>query len=573
MSDADPKLLSVPEEAPLLEASPEEKLKKEIDSLRSELEQLRDKEKKKAPDKPERPRSRTLWMIGAALVVVLVAAFFLGWLPYRSREKRIREEAKTEKHALPQVNYVLASMSSKDEELLLPGTTEALVDAPVLARADGFISRRLVDIGDHVKKGQLLAVIAAPEVDQQVVQARAQVSQSEAALKQAGANLQQGRANEALAQVTASRYDVLVRRGAVSRQDNDTQQATYQAQVANLEALNQAVSAATDNVSSARANLQRLLDLQSFERVTAPFDGIVTLRNTEVGALITNGSTLLFRISQVDRLRTYINVPQPNAPSVKVGQKAELISPEFGAKQVIGTVTRTAEALDSATRTLLTEVQVENAKRDLRAGMFVQVNLKNLRTNPPVLVPGDALITGTNGAQLAIIRDARPVPPQQVEQEQKQREQAGETGGEKANRKSKDKDGSKKGGSETKGQANKSNDPAGEGGDQNGGRKPKQVVAGTIHLQPVQVGRDYGAAIEILSGISAGDRVIVNPNDDVNENVRVEGILTKANLDVQNGAPGAKQPNASSEKLQPAPSGERPSKQPSKTNKSRGPGY
>ncbi len=479
-------------------------------------------------------------------MVLLLAAFFLGWLPHHRREKQLAQEAQQEAHALPEVNYIVAQNSARTEELMLPGTIEALLDAPVLARADGYIVRRLVDIGDHVVKGQLLAVIAAPDLDQQVVQARAQVNQSEAALKQASANLLQGRANEALAKVTAARYENLVRRGAIARQDNDTQQAAYQAQVANLEALDQAVSAAAENVASARANLQRLIELQSFEQVKAPFNGVVTLRNTDVGALITTGSTLLFRIAQVDRLRTYINVPQPNAPSVRAGQEAQLISPEFGAKQVIGRVTRTAEALDPTTRTLLTEVQVANTRGDLRPGMFVQVNLKSPRENPPMLIPGDALIPGEKGTQVAVIRDAHRVQVQPRPEE---------SGGKKSQQASQDKQ---------KGQ--------GQQGDQ-ARRKPQEGVVGTIHLQQVQVGRDYGAATEVYSGLSPGDRIVINPNDAVRENVRVQGIPTKANLDVVNGAPGATPPNASSERLAPEPSAEKPSREPSKMRKNRGPGY
>ena len=542
MPELDQKLLNSPEDHLLLEPAPEERLREQIEALRREVEDLKkkgnDKGKQNHPDEPKRPQRRTLWIIGAVLLVVLLAAFFLGWLPSHNREKKLEQEAQAEANALPQVNFVLAQNSAPTEELLLPGTTEALTDAPLLARADGYVTKRFVDIGDRVKKGQLLALIAAPDLDQQVAQARAQLSQGEAALREATANLQQGHANEALARLTAARYDSLVRRGAVARQDNDTQQANYQAQLANLEALNHAVTVADENVASANANLQRLIALQGFERVTAPFDGVVTLRNTDVGAYISTGLTLLFRVAQTDVLRTYINVPQPNAPTVHLGQEAQLLQPEFGARQIIGHVTRTADALDPSSRTLLTEVQVQNRDNFLHPGMFVQVNLKNVRTNPPILIPGDSVIADSNGTRVAVIRDAH-----EVEVQPKQADSG--TGDDK-------KSGGKK----------KSQPPP----------KPQKAWEGTIHLQQVEVGRDYGAATEIYAGLKAGDRVIVSPNDSVAENAKVQGLQTKAILDVQTGTAASK-PNANSEKLQPERGGEKPSPQPSNMDKKRGPGY
>jgi RND family efflux transporter MFP subunit len=511
------KLLPVTEPYPRIEAPAEERLRAEIEALRREVERLRKGEKKHS-DQPRRPRGRTLWIIGMALLTVLVLASFLGWLPHHRQEKELQKEAREEAQALPKMNFVRVGQSGSVDTLILPGTTEAITDAPILARADGYVVNRFVDIGDRVKKGQLMAVIAAPDLDQQVVQARAQLSQAEAALKQANANLQQGKANEELARVTAARYEHLVTRGAVARQDNDTQQANFQAQVSNVGALQEGESAAAQNVESSRANLQRLIELQSFERVTAPFDGIVTLRNIDVGALITTGSTLLFRVAQIDRLRTYISVPQSNAPGVAVGQEAQLLSPEFGTREFTGHVTRTAGALDPTTRTLVTEVQVPNPQGILRPGMYVNVRLQNPPTNPPILVPGDSLIVDATGAHVGMFRDVRQVAPEQQ-------------------------------------------------------NKPKQTVDGTIHLQAVSIGRDYGAATEILSGLSAGDLVIVNPNDDVHEGVKVQATLTQATLDIQNGAPGQPQPSSNSEKLQPEPGAEPQTKQPSKTDKKRGPGF
>jgi RND family efflux transporter MFP subunit len=254
-----------------------------------------------------------------------------------------------------------------------------------------------------------------------------------------------------------------------------------------------------------------LIDLQGFNRVTAPFDGIVTLRNIDTGALITNGTTLLFRVAQVNRLRTYISVPQPQAPGVKVGETAELTSPEFGARRFTGMVTRTAGALDPTTRTLLTEVQLSNAKGDLRPGMFMNVRLENTRPNPPLLVPGDALIVNEKGAQVGVLTDAR------------------------------------------------------EGQD--------RKLEGSIQLRRVSPGRDYGAATEIIAGLEPGDLVVVNPNDNVRDGAKVRATETKAILDVQSGGPQQQKQNANSEHLQPKPGGEQAPNNPSKADRKRGPGF
>ncbi len=510
MPETTENLLAAPPDHLLLDQPGEDKLRAEVEELRREVERLRHKEDKKQKGNAERPSGRALWLAGIALAIVLVLAFFLGWLPHHNREKKLQQEAKQEQQALPSVNFIRAGRSGGSDELTLPGSTEALTDAPILARSTGYVEKRFVDIGDHVKKGQLMAIITAPDVDQQVVQARAQLSQAEAALKQANANLQQGKANMELARVTADRYENLVKKGAVSRQDNDTQQAGYQAQASNVGALAEAEDAAKQNVEASRANLQRLIELQGFNRVTAPFDGVVTLRNVDVGALISTGSTLLFRVAQVDRLRIYINVPQPNAPGVRVGETAVLLSPELGTRSFEGKVTRTAGALDPTTRTLLTEVQVENRTGELRPGMFLNVKLIDTRSNPPILIPGDALIVDATGAHAAVLQDVE---------------------------------------------------------------KQEKGVEGKLHLEQVSVGRDYGASTEILAGLTPGDMVVVNPNDDVREGVRVKGTETEANLDVQSGSPQQQKQSANTEKLQPEPNGEQVPKQPSKTNKKRGPGF
>ena len=464
-----------------------------------------------------------MWLIGAGLLVLLILGVILGWLPRHIRAKELDKESRQEQQALPQVKFVRAQVSAGTDELILPGTTEAITDAPILARADGYVTQRFVDIGDHVRKGQVMAIIAAPDVDQQVIQARAQVAQAQSALKQADANLGQAKANAELARVTAARYEHLVTRGAVARQDNDTQQANYQAQVSNVAALVEAESAASQNVESARANLRRLTELQGFERVTAPFDGVVTLRNIDVGTLITTGTTLLFRVAQVDRLRTYINVPQPSAPSIAVGQEASVHAAEFGDREFPGRVTRTAQALEPTTRTLVTEVQAPNPEGKLRPGMFVNVKLRVPRPSQPILIPGDSLIVDATGAHVGVLRDVKRAQP-----------------------------------------------PASKN---NNGKGRAETVDGTVHLQNVSLGRDYGAATEVVSGLSQGDPIIVNPNDNVREGIRVQASETQAILDVESGSAAQRKQNASSERLQAQPGAEPPPKRPSEMKKKRGPGF
>jgi RND family efflux transporter MFP subunit len=313
-----------------------------------------------------------------------------------------------------------------------------------------------VDIGDRVKAGQLLAEIEAPELDQQVNQAKAALDQTRAALEQANANLNQGQAQAQLAKVTADRWKNLQSKGVVSRQENDTYQSQWTAAQANVSALEKAVTAAQSNIAAAQANLSRLTELQSYMSVRAPFAGVITVRNVDVGALVSEANTLLFRIAQTDRLRTYVNVPQSDADSVHVGQIAHLAILDLAGHQFSGTVTRTANSLDPATRTLLTEVQVANSGGLLLPGMYAQVDLTTPRRNPPLLIAGDTLVVRSNGPQVGVV-----------------------------------------------------------GADH------------IVHFQRLQLGRDYGDKIEVLSGLEAGQQVVVNPGDTVQEGAKVNPVLLR----------------------------------------------
>jgi len=318
-------------------------------------------------------------------------------------------ESKEAVRALPVVTFSLAERSSTKTELVLPGTIQAVTEAPILARATGYIRKRTVDIGDRVRGGDVLAEVEAPELDQQILQANAAVEQTRSAVQQAEAALEQGKANENLAKVTAGRWDNLQKRGVVSKQENDTYQAQYAAQQANVQALAKALSATRSNVSAAEANVERLKQLKTYQTVRAPFDGVVTLRNVDTGALVNEGSTMLFRIAQTGSLRAYVNLPQSESENVHVGQRATLTIAEMPGSKFEGIVTRTSNALDPATRTLLTEVQVPNPAGRLMPGMFAQIDLSVPRKNPPLMIPGDTLVMRSDGPQVAVIGDGQKV--------------------------------------------------------------------------------------------------------------------------------------------------------------------
>jgi RND family efflux transporter MFP subunit len=434
------------------------------EELRAEIEQLKRRLQDHKPahgatnvlEHPPRPRNRTILGLLVLIAALFVVAFFAGYVPRHRTQLQLVTEAHAEEEALPEVSVMAAVRGSIMGNLVLPGNIQAVTEAPILARAEGFIQRRYVDIGDRVNAGQLLAEIQAPDLDQQVVQARAAVQQSQADLERATAALEQGKANEGLAKVTASRWDNLAKRGVVSRQENDQYQAQYLAQSANVRALDRAVAAAKGNVAASQANVARLTELQGYLQVRAPFAGVITLRNIDVGALVNTGSTLLFRIAQTDPLRTYVNVPQVSAPEVRVGQKATLSTADLPDRKFNGVVTRTANSLDPASRTLLVEIQVPNPDGKLMPGTYAQVDLNLPRKDPPLLIPSDTLVVRPAGTQVALV-------------------------------------------------------------DTNN----------TVHFQGITVGRDFGDRIEVLSGLKLGQRVIVNPNDSVQEGVKVHPVAGK----------------------------------------------
>lgn len=360
---------------------------------------------------PSRPpvRSRTLRVAVLLIVAALIAAgvVFFGINARIQTAAAVKET--TRELAIPAVSVIHPKPGAVKDEVVLPGNIQAFTDAPIYARSSGYLKQWNVDIGGHVKAGQVLAIIEAPELDQQVRQAKASIQQTQASLDQAIANEQQGKANEELARVTAQRWQNLVAKGAVSRQENDQYQAQYQAQVANLNALEQAIAAARSNIAVAEANLGRLQEMQSYEIVKAPFDGIVTARNVDVGALINAGNggpaQELFHLASTAKLRVYVNVPQADSRAAAPGLKSYLTLAEFPGRKFPGELVRTAGAIDTATRTLLTEVDVDNASGELRPGAYAEVHLQIPEGSRSLILPVNTLIFRSEGLRVGVVRN------------------------------------------------------------------------------------------------------------------------------------------------------------------------
>lgn len=392
----------------------EERLRAEIEALKRQLEE----QKKLAATRhaaKEGPGATTLLTVVVLLAALAAAGYYYGYLPRQRREAVLAAESQTGAQTLPVVTITQVKRAGRTSSLVLPGNIEAVTEAPVLARASGYVRRRMADIGDHVTEGQPLAEIEAPELNQQVQQAKAAVDQADAAVQQAQASLKQGQANESLAHATALRFEPLFKKGVISRQDNDTYQAQWAAQQANVQALQKAVAASQSNAAAARANLDRLTQLESYLTVRAPFAGVLTVRNIDVGVLVNEGSTLLYRIAQTNPLRIYVNVPQSDADSVRVGQHATLVVPNLPGRKFSGAVARTANALDPSTRTLLVEVHADNSGGVLLPGMYAQVDLEVPHKDPPLVIPGDTLVVRANGPQVAVVAPGNTVHYQRVQ--------------------------------------------------------------------------------------------------------------------------------------------------------------
>lgn len=406
---------------------------------------------------------RRFIVVGTTIAILLFV--FLGIIPRIMLHRKLLSESRESQNAIPNVYVTIAQPLPPGIAVQLSGTMSPITEAPLLARVDGYLVKRNVDIGDKVRAGQILAVIAAPELDQQVTQAASLVEQSRANLVQSQATLVQAKANAGLAQVTAHRWEELVRKGAVSRQANDSYQFAFSAQTAAVGVATASVAAATNSVGANAASLQHFRELQSFEVVRAPFDGVITERNVDTGALITATNTLLYRIAKNDTLRTFIDVPQVTASSIHVGDGADLKFVQFPSRTVHGTVVRTSNSLNANTRTLLTEVDVRNDDGSLLPGMYATVTFHLPQNLAAAYVPSEAIVFRANGTTVAVVDNEN-----------------------------------------------------------------------VIHFRPVTIGRDYGAILEVTSGIRAGEHVVANPDDTTVEGARVNPTVLARSGDSFNAA-------------------------------------
>jgi RND family efflux transporter MFP subunit len=330
--------------------------------------------------RPQPPRRR--WL-GAAIALIVVAALLVSGILSRVRA-RTTLKAETAQVALTAVSVVTPKQTAPAEEIILPGNVQPFITSPVYARTNGYLKKWYFDIGAHVKQGQLLAVIETPEVDQQLQQARS--------------NLSTAQANLELAAITKARYQGLLKSNAVSQQDVDNAVGTYNANKAIVEA----DQAAVDQYAA----------LVSFEKIYAPFDGVITARNTDIGDLINSGSnanvkTDLFHIAQPRTLRVYVNVPEEYSRGIKVGMTANLVLTEFPGRTFQGKLVRTADAINMTTRTLLIEIDVSNPTSTLLTGSYAEVHLKVSTQPSTFIIPVNTLIFRSEGLRVGVVNDGK----------------------------------------------------------------------------------------------------------------------------------------------------------------------
>ena len=379
---------------------------------------------------------RILLAAGAVFAVLFVA----GVVPRLVLRHRLHTDADAVRTGLPVVSTANPRRAPAVIDLPLPGSMNAILETGIWARTNGYLKARFVDIGDRVRKGQQLADIETPEVDQQLMQVIATMNQDKA-------NVAKFEADLALARTTQQRY-VVAGPGTVSKLQIDERTSA----VTDAEKI---LDAGRATVNADEANVRRLLELQSFQKVYAPFDGVITVRNVDPGSLITAGSTTgtteLFTLAQVDILRIFVFVPQSYAPDIKVGQTADVSVRELPGRVFQGTVARTAGAIDATSRTLLTEVHVPNPDGLLLSGSYATVRFKVQRPNPSLLVPQSALLIDASGVRVAVVN-----------------------------------------------------------------------ADGTLHYRPVQIGRDFGNDVEVLSGVETTDVLATGLAANVAEGSRVD---------------------------------------------------
>ena len=339
---------------------------------------------------PARPGKSQLVVLLIVACAVVLTGFYVGFKPRAERSAALARAVQDSADALPLLDIVAPVAKESTRPIALTATLQPLAETVLYARANGYVEQWNVDIGEHVAANQVLAVIETPELDQQLDQARAELLRRDAALGQA-------KTQSEYAKTSLTRYERLRPAGVASQQE--LEQKTAESHVADAN-----VTAAHANVEVGRADIRRLSQLKSFSRVTAPFAGIITQRSIERGALVT-GTTPLYRISSVDVLRAFVQVPQDLAVQVKAGTSAQIHVREYPNRSFSGTLTRSAGALDAATRTLTAEIRIDNAQHELLAGMYAQATLAVAKSHAVYEIPATALWNDAGGLRVAIIDD------------------------------------------------------------------------------------------------------------------------------------------------------------------------
>lgn len=329
-------------------------------------------------------------LLGGGVLLLLAGGLGIGGWRHYEAARDVAAVAKQARTNIPEVRVATVRPSGDLMKVTLPATTTAFEAANIFARTSGYVEKRYVDIGDRVKKGDLLAEITAPELDQQIAQAQATLAQSRAALQQA-------QASRELADVTNSRDSNLVKQGWLTAQQGDNDRLTLRAQQG-------AVGVAQSNITAQEAQIRVLQQEKAYQRVVAPFDGVVTQRNVDNGSLVSAGSTFMFTMMHSNVIRTQVFVPQDEAFGVAPGVDADIRVPEIPGRTFAGKVTRTATALQPGSRTLLTEIDVPNPDGLLSPGIYCTVELSVPRRTPSMMIPSDALVFDQNGLHVVVVR-------------------------------------------------------------------------------------------------------------------------------------------------------------------------
>jgi RND family efflux transporter MFP subunit len=354
-----------------------------------------------------KPARRPVIVFLAVLATIVAGGIIAGLLPRLTRQKGLLAASRELTDRKPVVIATAAHFAASKDTIELPGDLLAMIDSPIFARADGYLKKRLVDLGDHVAAGQPMAEIETPELDQQISQARAALAQARATIRELEADVALSRANLNLARVTQERWNKLVEQGVISKQNGDEKQADFAVKEAQTQKAEAGLLTAQETIRASEASVRRLEEMKSFAIVTAPFDGIVTSRLVDVGVLINagNGGTSreMFRVAKLQPMRIFVNIPQASVSVIQPGQLAELRVAERPGRVYPARVNRISHALDPNSRSMLAVLLTPNEDSTLLPGMYTQVRFAPTAARPSLRIPGDALILGKTGARVAVV--------------------------------------------------------------------------------------------------------------------------------------------------------------------------